>query len=83
MPDEPRFDNRAIDRPGTTICPHCQQTVDLPKKEPFLIGEGREFAPHLISMLCPKCRKRIYFVERSDEEREQDELRDQLEAEEE
>lgn len=57
-----RFDHRAVDHPGSLICPHCGATVLLPKTEPWVVVDGVSAPPeYLESLRCPACRRRIYL----------------------
>ena len=80
--DDLAFQQRAVDNPGWTVCPHCQREVELPREEPHLIVGLETRAPQLVSLRCPHCRKRIYFRPTDEEERARDAELDALSDEE-
>jgi len=43
--------------------------------------EGRALEPHLVAIRCPNCRKRIYLVDVTDEQRARDAESDALDDE--
>ena len=78
LDDELRFQNRAIDQPKTIVCEHCQRDEPLPTTEPWLILDGVAIEPEIYSTRCPHCKKTIYLVPVSDEDRRHDEERDAI-----
>jgi hypothetical protein len=79
---DPPFQQRAVDNPGSMVCPHCQRDVELPRKEPHLVVGLETRAPQLVSLRCPHCRLRIYFVPTTEDERARDAELDALSDEE-
>jgi uncharacterized protein with PIN domain len=80
--DDLPFQQRAVNNPGSTVCPNCQREVELPREEPHLIVGLETQAPQLMSLRCPHCRKRIYLVPTAEDERARDAECDALEDEE-
>ena len=59
MTDDPRIDQRAVDRPTIVACPHCGKDVETPREEPWLVhGTGR-YIRKLVSFRCPRCEHEI------------------------
>ena len=77
MSDDPT-PYRAAGDPRSVPCPHCHAEAALPAQPPWLIVDGVEWEPQVVSFRCPHCRGRIYLAEPTDEDRAADAERDAL-----